>query len=378
MEPAAALRSGGSTKPSPPAAQPQVLPAANTGESGDENGESKAYAAGGVRGWVFALLKKGSAKGTVKVWTKGIVTQATASSVYYRALKRARPNAFRAGLQHGAVAGQGSPQRFWVRSLFGRVFLLSAHASSGVALFGGYYWALRALHLGDHSAAVNWQNPSPLCAVAAGAAGGAIHAAVVQPLLLFQNHELRPHLGKLTRAERAWEDCLEARGFQRQGTLHYRKQRLQRWGKRLCTRLPSAAGRDAVCFGAFFGTFAVVKTGFGPWLFTSSEDQRDARLVTEATICGGVAGLGGHMVHGLLERSPLRQPERRRSAVPPLRVLISGAPKAALAAAAGFGAAEAILLMAEHWVAGDDLGKQMSLTDALGAVDTALGRGGAG
>lgn len=327
-----------------------------SGRSTEHENETAVYAAGSVRGWVYALLKKSSATGTAKVLTKTIVKQTTASSVYYRALKRARPNAFIDGRQqHNTVTALGSPRRLWVRLMLSRAFLLTAHTSSGVALFGGYYWALRILHFGDHRAATNWHNPNPMSAVVAGAAGGAMHALIVQPLLLYQNNELS--LGRLTQAELAWEHILESRGLQRQGHFHYQRQRVLRWTRRLNYRLPSAVGRDAVCFGTFFGTFAVVKNLCAPWLLQGSEDERDARLVAQATFCGGLAGLGGHVVHGLVGRSFLRKPEYRHSAfkVPPIRELIGGAPRATLAAAAGFGAAEAALLMAEHWVHGKTL-----------------------
>ncbi len=322
------------------------------GKRYENDAETAAYTAGGVRGWVVALLKKSSAKGTAKVWTKTIVTKATTTSVFYRALNRARPKAFPAGQQHNAVAALGSPQRPWVRSVLGKLFSLTAHATAGVALFGGYYWALRVINFGDHRAATNWDNPNPISAMAAGVAGGAIHAVVVQPLLLVQNHELS--FGRLTRAELKWEHYLETRGFCKNGNLHYHRERVLRCAKRLRHRLPSALARDAFCFGMFFGTFAVVKTLCRPWLLKGAEKERNMRLVTEAAACGGVAGLTGHMTHGIVGRSHLRKPEHRHSAfkVPALRVVIGGAPRATVAAAAGFGAAEAALLMAEQWAQG--------------------------
>jgi hypothetical protein len=314
--------------------------------------ETAAYTAGTVRGWVVALLKKGSAKGTAKVWTKAILTKATATSVFYRALNRTRPKAFAAGQQHNTVAALGSPQRMWVRSVLGKLFSFTAHATAGVALFGGYYWALRVIHLGDHRAAANWDDPSPFSAVVAGAAGGVIHAAVVQPLLLVQNHELS--LCRLTRAERNWEHYLQARGFCQRGNLRYHRERALRVAKRLWHRLPSALARDAFCFGTFFGTFAAVKTLCGPWLLKGTEKERDVRLVAEAAACGGFSGLIGHVAHGIVGRSRLRKPEHRHSAfkVPGWRATVGGAPRAAVAGAAGFGAAEAALLVAEHWAQG--------------------------
>ena len=336
---------------------PRMQPAADTyppitGEKRVEyENESAAYTAGGVRGWVVLMLKKGSAKGAAKMWTKAIVTKVTASSVFYRALKRTRPNVFAAGQQRNAIASLGSPQRVWVRSILGKAFSFTAHATSGIALFGGYYWALRFVCVGDDRAALQWDDdPNPISAVVAGAAGGVIHAAVVQPLLLFQTHELS--LGRLTKAERGWDECLATRGFHKQGTVYYYRQRVLRWATRLRHRLPSAVVRDACCFGMFFGTFAVVKTLCALWLPKGREKERNMQLVVEAALCGGVAGLSGHMIHGLVGRSRLRKPEHRHSSfkVPPLRIVIGGAPRATAAAAAGFGAAEAVLLMAEHWV----------------------------
>ena len=346
----------------------RVSPAADThlpitDEGRDENeNETAAYTAGGVRGWAIAMLKKGSAKGTAKIWTKAIVTKVTASSVFYRALKRVRPNAFAAGEQRNAIASLGSPRRLWVRSLLGKAFSITAHATSGVALFGGYYWALGFVHVGDHQAVAQWDDPNPISAVLAGAAGGVIHAAVVQPLQLFQTHELS--LGRLTKAERGWDECLATRGFHKQGALCYYRQRVLRCARRLRHRLPSAVVRDAFCFGVFFGTFAVMKTLCAPWLLKGSEKGSDMRLVAEAAVCGGTAGLSGHMVHGLVGRSRLRKPEYRHSSfkMPRLRVVVGGAPRATVAAAVGFGAAEAALLIAERWVHGQDVFPMASYT----------------
>eukprot|EP01045_Picozoa_sp_COSAG04_P014960 COSAG04_NODE_1153_length_8054_cov_51.943306_3_plen_87_part_00 len=76
--------------------------------------------------------------------------------------------------------------------------------------------------------------------------------------------------------------------------------------------------------------------------------------IAEAATCGGAAGLVGHMVHGALRRSPLRNPERGRAAPEPMRQLLVQAPRAAVAAAAGFGAAEGVMLWVEGLLTDDE------------------------
>ena len=76
--------------------------------------------------------------------------------------------------------------------------------------------------------------------------------------------------------------------------------------------------------------------------------------IAEAATCGGAAGLVGHMVHGALRRSPLRNPERGRAAPQPMRQLLVQAPRAAVAAAAGVGAAEGVMLWVEGLLTDDE------------------------
>ena len=192
----------------PPGLYPGLAPGMY-GDASDVSDQQQALTAGGVRGLVMAMLKKGAAKKSLH----GMVTASNQPAyLYMRAMRNVRVNEFSAGSRHHVVAGRN--RRWWVwRRLGVYFFTLSAHAGAGVTLFAGYYAAVQCIHRKDSAARANWHNPPTATALLAGALGGAAHAVVVQPLLLLQSGEVNPMLFRLTEAERRWERTLTARGL---------------------------------------------------------------------------------------------------------------------------------------------------------------------